>query len=599
MNSNQALRQSFFDNAPIAIIIYDVKNNGTSSEDYILVRVNPTSLKIEGWREEDVIGKPLGEVRPGVDDFGIINMFQQVWKTGETIHYPAKVYKEGEEYRWFENTIFKLPTGEIVAVYDDVTEKKLAEEELFAEKEKLKVTLYSIGDGVITTDNQGKVEILNQVSENLTGWKQDEAKGQPLTTIFDIYNEYTREPCENPAQLVLESGNIVGLANHTILRSKDGIERPIADSAAPIKDQYGETLGVVLVFRDMTESKKKEDRISFLSFSDSLTGLCNRACFEEKLINLDRESQLPLTFIMGDLDGLKLINDVFGHQTGDKALIKIAEAFKNSCRTTDIISRWGGDEFVVLLPKTPEELGQKICERIKHACSQLAVADTELSISLGYATKNNINENWQEVLKKAEDNMYRSKLLGAKSYRNTILASMKNTLFEKSNETQEHGERLAHFCKEIGKVMGLSSLQIDELELLAMLHDIGKIAIDDGILDKPGKLTEDEWETMKKHPEIGYRIACTVPELINIADFILAHHERWDGKGYPRGLVGKEVPILARILAVTDAYDAMTQDRPYRKALSVSEAKEELRKNAGTQFDPQIVDIFLAYLESL
>lgn len=467
LEANQALNQSFFENVPISIIIYEVKEDGASGEDYIIRSVNPKALQIEGWQEDNIIGKSLKEARPGVDDFGIIDAFKQVWHTGQTYHYPAKVYRENEEYRWFENTIFKLPTGEIVAVYEDIT-----------------------------------------------------------------------------------------------------------------------------------EAKKKEDRIKFLNMRDSLTGLYNRAYFEEKLKELDNQSQLPLTFIMGDLDGLKLINDIFGHQVGDKAIIMAARIFEESCRETDIISRWGGDEFIILLPKTSEDIAQKICNRIREASNTLIVRDTHLSISLGYATKTHSDENWRDTLRQAEDNMYKSKLLGAQSYRNIVLNSMKNTLFEKSHETQEHGERLGRYCRGIGEIMGLTSIKIDELELLAMLHDIGKIAIDDKILRKPDKLTKEEWNIMKKHPEIGYRIACTVPELVNIAEYILAHHERWDGKGYPKGLARDDIPLLSRILAVVDAYDAMTQNRPYQRAMSPNMAKKELKANAGTQFDPMIVDIFINYLDN-
>ncbi|HPO04437.1 MAG TPA: diguanylate cyclase [Bacillota bacterium] len=597
LDASRALSQSIFDNSPFAVIIYSVSGTGASSKDYIIQGVNAACLKMENWHIEDVIGKPLREVRPGVEEFGIVDMFRQVFETGKTVHYPAKIYKDDGWHRWYENTIFKLPTGEIVAAYDDVTEAKQAEEDHFAEKERLKVTLYSIGDGVITTDRQGRVEMMNLIAENLTGWKQDEVKGKNLADVFDIYNEANGMRCESPVEQVLETGSIVELANHTILRAKDGSKKAISDSAAPIKNQQGEILGVVLVFRDVTEAKEKEAKIEFLSYRDSLTGLYNRTFFEKELKRLDEEKQLPLTFIMGDLDGLKLINDVFGHQTGDKALVKIANLFSSFCRETDVISRWGGDEFVVLLPKTQKEIGQKICDRIKSNCRYLTVADTRLSISLGCASKNNAKEKWADVLKNAEDNMYKSKLLGAQSYRSIILNSIKNALFEKSYETEEHGERLGRFCREIAKDMGLPSFITDELEVLAMLHDIGKIGIDDGILKKAGPLTDEEWLIMKKHPEIGYRIAQTVPDLSNIAEYILTHHERWDGKGYPRGLIGEEIPLLSRILAVADAYDAMTQDGPYRKALSPEYAKEELRVNAGSQFDPEIVNIFIEYLD--
>ncbi len=594
----QALVQSIFENSPSSIIIYEVKGEGSSSMDYIIREANPSALKVEGWNKEDVLGKPLGIMRPGADEFGIIDVFQRVWQTGETIRYPAKVYREETTHRWFENIVFKLPTNEIVAIYSDVTEKVLVREKLFAEKEKLRVTLYSIGDAVITTDVAGNIEMINPIAEAHTGWSQDEALGKPLPQVFDIYNEITGKSCKNPVQKVLETGKVVGLANHTVLRGKDGVNRIIDDSAAPIKNPQGDILGVVMVFRDVTEAREKQARIEHLSYRDALTGLYNRAFFEEEFERLDKEEYYPLTIIMGDLDGLKLINDTFGHQTGDLVLIKIAEILRQCCKDIDVISRWGGDEFLVLLPNTSEEESQVICDHIKQAVSEAEIADTDLRISLGCASKISIKENRDAVLARAENNMYKSKLLEAKSYRNVVLTSIKNTLFEKSLETEEHGKRLGHNCRRIGETLGLTVAELDELEVFSMLHDIGKIGIDEQILQKPGKLTDKEWEIIKTHPEIGYRIANTVPELVNIADFILAHHERWDGKGYPKGLAGEEIPLLSRILAVVDAYDAMTQDRQYRKALSIKEAQEELRRNAGTQFDPRIVDIFLKYLKT-
>jgi len=598
LESSQDFGERVFDNNPSAIIIYEVQGDGTSGQDYIIKSVNPAALATERWRLEDVLDQPLGLVRPGVEEFGILDTFRTVWETGETAYYPANVYRESEERRWFENIVFKLSTGEIVAVYSDVTESKLAELALFAEKEKLKVTLYSIGDAVITTDVQGRVEMLNPVAEKLTGWTQEHALGQPLPKVFNIYNEVTGEPCESPVEKVLKTGTIVGLANHTILKSRDGRQRAIDDSAAPIRNAQGELLGVVLVFRDVTEIREREARIEYLTFRDPLTGLYNRAFFEEEYKRLDQEAYYPLTLIMGDLDGLKLINDAFGHHKGDEALNKVADVVRSCCRSRDIVSRWGGDEFVILLPNTPEDQGELICEKIKVLVATTRVADTELRISLGCATKVDHHESRGEVLRRAENNMFKSKLLGAKSYRSVVLASITKSLFEKSCETEEHGIRLGERCRQIGEALGLSSVQLAELEVFSKLHDIGKIGIPENILRKPGPLTPDEWTIMRKHPEVGYRIANTVPELINTADYILAHHERWDGSGYPKGLRGEEIPLLARILAVVDAYDAMTQTRPYRRALSVSEAVEELRTNAGTQFDPQIVDLFLELLNN-
>ena len=170
-------------------------------------------------------------------------------------------------------------------------------------------------------------------------------------------------------------------------------------------------------------------------------------------------------------------------------------------------------------------------------------------------------------------------------------------MYEKSHETEEHSERLAALTRMVGEALKLSQIELDHLELLATLHDIGKVGIDDRILGKPGKLTAEEWLEMKKHPEIGYRIAAASPELVSISEFILSHHEHWDGSGYPKGLAGEAIPLLSRIIAVTDAYDAMTENRVYRKAMDRESAIAEIKNNAGTQFDPEIAKLFVGMMK--
>lgn len=198
-----------------------------------------------------------------------------------------------------------------------------------------------------------------------------------------------------------------------------------------------------------------------------------------------------------------------------------------------------------------------------------------------------------DAVKEAEENMHNRKLLNRKSSRSTIISSIMGTVYIRSQETEEHAKRLVDLSVRVGRKLNISQKDMDNLELFAMLHDIGKIGIDNSILNKPGKLSKNEWEIMKKHSEIGYRIAMSSPELEPIAEYILAHHERWDGNGYPQGLKGEEIPLLSRILAVVDSYDAMTEDRVYRKAMTHQAAIEEIKKNAGTQFDPNIAQIFI------
>jgi diguanylate cyclase (GGDEF)-like protein/PAS domain S-box-containing protein len=481
----------------------------------------------------------------------------------------------------------------LVGTGRDITERKEMEKIIYDEKEKFKTTLLSVGDGVIVTDCNGNIELLNKIAEQLCGWTQEEAFGKPFEEVFNMINEFTRARCENPVHKVLETGNIVELANHTILISKDGLARPIEDSAAPIRDEKNEINGVVLVVRDFTEKKKRQEQIQYLSFHDQLTGLYNRRFFEEEFKRLDTERNLPITLVMADVNGLKLTNDAFGHALGDRLLKRAAELMKKECRADDIIARIGGDEFVILLPKTNSEHAAIIVKRINETISRETVDSILLSISFGWETKQEITEEITAIFKKAEDNMYRRKLSESYSMRNKTIKMIMKTLYEKNQREQQHSARVSQLCEAIGTALDLSVEDINELRIVGLMHDIGKITLDDRILDKDGNLGDSEWFEIRRHSETGYHILSSVNEFAPLAEYVLAHHERWDGKGYPKGLKGVEIPMEARIIAVADAYDAMTSDRPYRRALSKDAAAAEIEQNSGTQFDPDIVRVFL------
>jgi diguanylate cyclase (GGDEF)-like protein/PAS domain S-box-containing protein len=481
-----------------------------------------------------------------------------------------------------------------------ILHRRKAETELANEKELLKVTLESIGDAVIATDIHGRITLFNQIAENLTGWKQEEALGEPLDRIVVILNEKTRRYCHNPIKRILSSAASCKLINHAALISRDGKERSIAESGAPIKDENGKVFGVVLVFRDVTEQRKRENEIRYLSYHDKLTGLYNRAFLEEQIKRWDNDKYLPISIIIGDANGLKLANDVFGHHEGDRLLQKIARIIKNSTRPHDIVARWGGDEFAIITPNTNEAFGMRICEAIKNACDQEAEDPIKPSIALGCATKEKPTDNLQQVIKEAEDRMYRQKLLENRSTRSAIIASLKKTLFEKSCETEEHAQRIHQISLKTGQKIGLSANELDDLSLVAILHDMGKIVIEDQILIKPGDLSTEEWKVMRRHPEVGYRIAESCTELSHIAEYILAHHERWDGSGYPQGLKGTQIPRISRIITIVDAFDVMTHSRPYKPvAMTIKEALAEIRRCAGTQFDPELADVFISVVESI
>ena len=336
-----------------------------------------------------------------------------------------------------------------------------------------------------------------------------------------------------------------------------------------------------------------------MSYYDSLTGLYNRRYLEEEFKRLDTARNLPISIIMGDVNGLKLTNDAFGHNMGDKLLIKTVKAIKSACRSEDIAARWGGDEFVVLLPKTKREEAELIVERIKSECSRMRIGSLNVSVSLGWDTKETKDQELSKILKSAEDHMYKYKVSESGSVRGNIITAIFNTIHEKNLRIESHSKRVSRLCQQIGGAMNLPETDIAELRLGGLLHDIGKVAIDDGILQKKERLTEQELAEIKRHSDIGYRILNTAPEMTDIALYVLSHHERFDGMGYPRGIKQKEIPLISRIIAVADSYDAMTNERPYNRVLSPDMAIEELEKNKGTQFDPDIVDVFIEKVVNL
>ena len=360
----------------------------------------------------------------------------------------------------------------------------------------------------------------------------------------------------------------------------------------------GQPLWVFGTHIDITERKKYETDLKYISFHDQLTGLYNRHYLEEEMERLDTERQMPISIIIMDLNGLKLINDTYGHNTGDEMLKRAAKILTNVCRSEDLIARYGGDEFVVYLPKTSESEALKISSRIETACRQERIDDVPISLSSGVRVKESSGQRLLDVLMEAEDNMYKNKLTESRSGRNAIVSTFLETLAAKSYETEAHTRNMQYMANKIGEKLGLPKSEMRRLNLLIALHDIGKINVPEDLLTKKDSLSAEEWEIMKKHCEAGYRIARATDQFAHVAEDILAHHEHWDGTGYPQGLKGKEIPFLARITAIVDAYEVMSNGRPYKSAMSINEIITEFKSCSGTQFSPELVETFLSILEA-
>ena len=339
--------------------------------------------------------------------------------------------------------------------------------------------------------------------------------------------------------------------------------------------------------------EKLEEKNLYLSYTDALTGFYNRRYYEMEIKRINSEMELPISIILADVNGLKMINDAFGHKAGDDLLKKSAEVIRRSSRPNDIAARCGGDEFVILLPHTTFEEAGALADQIRDGCYQENVNHVPVSMSLGWATKISSSEELSEILKSAEDEMYKHKIIQNEGLRRNIINTIINALYEKNQGEEEHSRRVGEIAEKIGKAIGFSDMQVSRLKEIGQLHDIGNIGIEEGILNKTSCLTEREQKEIRRHPDIGYRILSASGQMLDMADCVLAHHERWDGQGYPRGLSGSAIPIDARIIALAESYDAMSSERPYRKALNEEVILYEIKKNAGRQFDPDIARAFV------
>lgn len=364
-------------------------------------------------------------------------------------------------------------------------------------------------------------------------------------------------------------------------------------------NEQGAPLRVCGTHTDVTDRKEAEERLVYASYHDHLTGLYNRRFFDEETRRVDVGENLPLTVLMGDIDGLKLVNDAFGHEAGDRVVAQAAGLLREACRPGDVLARTGGDEFWCLLPKTSRATAEEIVRRLRKRIQGTSIAGVELSISFGSATKESAGEEMKRVLIEAETRMYRNKISEKASSKSLSIEMIMTALFEKSHREMAHSARVSEISEAVAVRMGLSLETINSIRSAGLVHDIGKIGIPEQILNKPGTLEEEEYQAVQEHAEAGWRILGSVKDFSDLARYVLEHHERWDGTGYPRGLRGEKISLPARIISIADAYDAMTTERPYRPARTGQEAREEIRCCAGSQFDPAIAEVFLEVVREM
>ncbi len=497
-----------------------------------------------------------------------------------------------EKKNWDESRIglVKVITEIITgAIINYETEEALKDSE-----KRYREILATIEEGYYEADLKGTITYCNEAAcRHFGGYRREELIGKSYKEIYEDSDEafkafhqvfLTGEP---------ERGLILKMIH------KDGSFGFGEISISLIKDRQGYVTGFKGIGKDVTERIEYEKHLEYLSLHDQLTGIYNRTFFEAEMERFDKSREYPVTIISTDLDGLKLINDTLGHEAGDRLLKACAAVMQSSLRQSDILSRIGGDEFAAILLRTDKLTGEDIVRRIRENTDlyNRNNVNLHLGISIGAATADESETVLRELFKRADDIMYREKLYSSARSRNKIVQGLLKGLVDRDYITEGHTRRLQNLCRAMGEKIGLTSNQLTDLILLAQVHDLGKVGIPDKILFKEGQMNEEDWQIMRGHPEKGYRIAAASSDLAGVAELILKHRERWDGKGYPIGLSGEEIPVECRILAVADAFDTMIQKRPYDRKKTIHEAKEEIKKNAGSQFDPELVPIFFEVLK--
>lgn len=545
--------------------------------DYQITEVNEAFKKLTGISKEaarNVYASDLyGSIKPPY-----LKRYARVAETGKIEEF--ETYYEPMD-KFFKITVTSPKQGYFTTLFQDITEDKKRNKELSLKE----FSINEAGFGVLWINPDGSIKYVNKKVCDDLNYNKEELQQMKVSDIDPDYPENRRK--EIWEELKKEKSK----SFETIHETKDGGLIPVKVTSRYINHEGEEYEFAFIV--DITERKQKERELQYNLYHDNLTGLFNSTFIDRKAEEIDRNIDSAYSIIMADINGLKMINDSYGHKKGNEVIIKVARLLKSLIKSDDILARYSGDDFVIYQPDGDEFTVEQTVKRINKKFNNFNDEEITITIGLGHAIKSKINETFYEVLNRSQRSLYKHKLTESNSGRNKIVKNSLNFLGTKSQETREHAVRMNALAYRLGNKLGLNSCELDDLSLLATLHDIGKTYIPEEVLNKPGNLTEEEWGLIREHPERGARIASASDEFKDIAEYILYHHERWDGKGYPNGLKEVEIPLLSRIISIVDSYDVMTHERPYSKPMSKEEAIQELKDCAGTQFDSDLVKIFV------
>lgn len=578
--------------------------------DYIFLLVNKAFEDLTGLKSHNIIGKRVLEILPETEHYwiekygnvalkGTVERFANYSKALDK-HYDVYAYSPKKGYfvtNFLDITKHRITEDLLIAANEEleyaykeiVTTKEELEssyEEIVAVEEELRVNyeLLEEKSKELRESEEKMIQIIENTGELIFSLTLDKTFSFVSSNCFEKLGYEPSELFNSHYSNIVEPETFKNLETHFDQLLKTNA--PIRSLEYTLKHKNGKILTHLLSCSIVGSS----DGLPLL-----LVGISTDITWNKEIERELNERQQQWNFALEDLDGLKLVNDTLGHKTGDSVLIQTGQIIRKSANEGDIISRIGGDEYAVLIENTNETTITNFVNRIRDniAIHNKRNPELPISISIGYSISENKEISISEIFSEADNNMYKEKVHHSKSIRSTIVNTLMKALEARDFITEGHANRLQDLVTEMASKLNFQENKIADLKLLCKFHDIGKVGIPDSILFKEARLTEEEYSEMKKHSEIGYRIALSSPDLVHIADYILLHHEWWNGGGYPYGLKENEIPIECRLLAIVDAFDAMSNDRPYRKALSFDQAIAELKKWAGTQFDPTLVKLFI------
>lgn len=573
--------ENFFDLDLVLLLISDMDGR--------ITKVNKAWETTLGYAEEELLGRIFLEFihpddqAPTLEQIKLLNQQQEVPRFVNRYRGKDGTYKHLE---WNA----KPDHESFYSVAREVTEMVKANEELKKQRERYELAVEGSFVGIWDLDLTTDQIYFSPIWKAILGFRDDELENNNAVFADRLHPE-DRDRILQEMEDFLQRGDVIW--DHEFrLRHRDGSYRWIRSRGKFYRDLQGRAYRMAGSHNDITDQKNAEEEIRYLSLHDHLTGLYNRHFYETLMERPISSDLLPMTILVADVNGLKLANDAFGHSFGDRLLVRFAEILKLDRSPQDIAARIGGDEFVLFVPKSGEEEANALMQKIESECKREFVDSIGLSASLGCYVFTDGSVLPQDGYQLAEDSMYRQKMVEGSRYRNSVVDRIIEDVFRQNPDDRDHSEAVERICCTLGTAMGFKDAQLSELMLAGRLHDIGKIGVDRSLTELDETVEDLPSDEFKKHSPVGYYILHSASDYASVSEFVLAHHERMDGKGYPKGLIGKHIPLQARIIRLASDLDLMQRKNKWGR----EEIIAYLEENSGIVYDPDLVKIACVWI---